>query len=55
LNLNERHDGEPVTVMIGVHHAAVSMNRIKFVACAAVVERGKLAALAADAVKLRTS
>jgi hypothetical protein len=41
--------------MIGVHHAAMSMNRIEFVAGATVVERGTLAALVADAVKLRTS
>ena len=55
LHLYERHDREPVDVVIGVHHAVVSMNRIEFVACVAVVERGTLAALAAHAVKLRTS
>jgi hypothetical protein len=55
LHLYERHDREPVAVVIGVHHAVVSMNRIEFVACVAVVERGTLAALAAHAVKLRTS
>jgi len=55
LNLHERHDCEPVTVVIGVPHAAVSMNPIEFLACVAVVERGTVAALAADVVKPRTS